>query len=135
MEKQFLNISVKIKSSPEKVWPHLTQPELIKKYFFGTQIETDWKPGSSIYFRGEYQGKIIVFKPNEKITFSYWSSFSGLADLPENYQIVTYQLLENLGETYLTLHQDNIGTVQMKEHSEKNWRGVLDGLKNQVESI
>lgn len=140
MPKYHLSIATPIEAPTTKIWDALTRPDLIKKYFFGTQVDTDWKPGNAIYFRGEWQGKpyedkgqILEFIPHKKISFSYFSGFSGLPDLPENYQTVTYELRTEAGKTLLTLSQDNIATSEMKEHSGKNWRMVLEGLKNLVE--
>ena len=59
-----------IEASPQEVWQALTDPALIGKYMFGTHVETDWKPGSPIVWKGEYEGKryedkgeIIDFDP------------------------------------------------------------------------
>ena len=41
----------------ELVWKALTDPALIGKYMLGAQVETDWKPGSPIVWKGEYEGK------------------------------------------------------------------------------
>jgi uncharacterized protein YndB with AHSA1/START domain len=35
-----------IRTTPEKLWAALTTPEFTKKYWFGMNIETDWKAGS-----------------------------------------------------------------------------------------
>ena len=35
-----------IQTTPEKLWAALTTPEFMKKYWFGMNIETDWKTGS-----------------------------------------------------------------------------------------
>jgi len=35
-----------IRATPEKLWAALTTPEFIKQYWFGVNIETDWKAGS-----------------------------------------------------------------------------------------
>jgi len=35
-----------IRTTPEKLWTALTTTEFIKKYWFGMNIETDWKAGS-----------------------------------------------------------------------------------------
>jgi uncharacterized protein YndB with AHSA1/START domain len=35
-----------IRTTPEKLWAALTTPEFMKKYWFGMNIETDWKAGS-----------------------------------------------------------------------------------------
>jgi uncharacterized protein YndB with AHSA1/START domain len=37
---------VYIRTTPEKLWEALTTPEFMKKYWFGMNIETEWKPGS-----------------------------------------------------------------------------------------
>ena len=35
-----------IRTTPDKLWGALTTPEFMKKYWFGMNIETDWKVGS-----------------------------------------------------------------------------------------
>jgi hypothetical protein len=46
-----------IDASIAKVWEALTSPEKIKQYMFGTDVVSDWKEGSSIRWKGEWQGK------------------------------------------------------------------------------
>jgi uncharacterized protein YndB with AHSA1/START domain len=36
-----------IRTTPEKLWAALTTPEIMKDYWFGAVIESDWKAGSS----------------------------------------------------------------------------------------
>jgi uncharacterized protein YndB with AHSA1/START domain len=131
-------ISAKLNAPVTKVWEHLTKPELVKKYFFGTEVETDWKPGSPIYFRGAWQGKryedkgkILEFTPHHRIAYLYWSSFSGLPDRPENYQTIAFELRSEQDQTVLTVDQNCAD--DKKAHCESNWGMVLDGLKKQVE--
>ncbi len=49
--------SISINASIAKVWDALTNPEVIKQYMFGTEIISDWKEGSPIIWKGEWQGK------------------------------------------------------------------------------
>src|SRR3982750_3806918 len=91
--------SVAIQAPVAKVWEGLTNPELIKKYFFGTDAETDWKKGSPIFFRGVWEGKpyedkgfITDIVPEKFVSYTYWSSFSGAPDIPENYANVRYDV-------------------------------------------
>lgn len=35
-----------IKTTPDKLWHALTDPEVMKRYRFGTHAESDWKAGS-----------------------------------------------------------------------------------------
>lgn len=124
----------------EMVWDALTNPEQIRKYFFGTQAVSDWKKGSPIYFRGEWEGKkyedkgtILNTIPNELFQYSYWSSMSGIEDKPENYVTVTYKLKEAGDQTKVTITQENIPDEKMREHSEQNWNKVLADLKKLLE--
>lgn len=134
------NVSITIYASSAKVWDHLTKPELIKQYFFNTNTRTDWKVGGGITFDGEWDGKkyqdkgtIIDIEQGKIIKYNYWSSISGIEDIPENYLIITYELFAGFNKTILTITQENIPTTEMKNHSEQNWMKVLKELKCQVE--
>src|SRR5216683_1166293 len=49
------NIStVVIKAPVQKVWDALTMPEFVKQWQYGSDLITDWKPGSDIRFRTEW---------------------------------------------------------------------------------
>ena len=48
--------SIVIEAPRTKIWDALTRPELIKQYFFGTNLVTDWTVGSPLFFRGEWSG-------------------------------------------------------------------------------
>jgi uncharacterized protein YndB with AHSA1/START domain len=132
--------SITIDAPKNEVWDALTNPDQIRKYFFGTEAVSDWKKGSPIYFRGEWEGKkyedkgtILETKPGELFKYSYWSSMSGIEDKPENYVVVSYLLSEDQGKTKVTITQENIPDEKMKAHSEENWNKVLGDLKNLLE--
>lgn len=48
--------SISINAAPSKVWDALLDPEAIKQFMFDTDVVTDWKTGSPIVWRGEWQG-------------------------------------------------------------------------------
>ena len=50
-------VETDISASPAQVWSALTDPEQIKKFMFGTDVQTDWQQGSSIVWKGVYEGK------------------------------------------------------------------------------
>jgi len=142
MDNKFIaRASVKINVPAFKVWDALTNPKVIKKYFFGTEAISDWKVGSSLEFKGVWEGKtyldkgiILKSEPEKVFQYSYFSSFSGLKDLPENYQIITYLLSSENNSTNLSVTQENIDKEESKNHSEQNWSGVLNSLKDLLES-
>jgi uncharacterized protein YndB with AHSA1/START domain len=132
--------STTINAPASKVWEAITKPELIKRYLFDTDVVSDWKVGSPIVYKGEWQGKpyedkgqILEFKPGKSLVSTHWSPMSGVPDLPENYHKVSYQLSEKDGKTDVTLLQDNNASEEENAHSEANWKTVLDGLKKLVE--
>jgi uncharacterized protein YndB with AHSA1/START domain len=135
-----LKTSITIQAPIAKVWDALINPEQIKKYFFGTETISDWKVGSSLVFKGVWEGKeyidkgiILELEENKKLKYNYWSSFSGTADIPENYANITYELSEEGGKVVLTVLQDGFKTKEQQEHSEKNWQTVMGSLKALVE--
>jgi uncharacterized protein YndB with AHSA1/START domain len=138
------NISLKTKidinAPAAEVWEALTNPVIIKQYFFGTDLKTDWKEGSPILWSGEWEGKtyedkgkVLEVDPGKYVKYSYWSSMSGTDDKPENYQNVSYTLTEHNGITTLELGQDNIKDEASKQHSEQNWQLVFGKMKELVE--
>lgn len=132
--------STVIDARAAKVWEALTKPELIKQYLFGTEVSSDWKVGSPITYKGEWQGKpfedkgkILEMKPGESLVSTHWSPLSGVPDSPENYHTVAYTLLEKDGKTEVTITQDNNANEEEKSHSEQNWKQVLEGMKKLLE--
>jgi uncharacterized protein YndB with AHSA1/START domain len=139
-EKLVAKSSIPINAPVSKVWAALTKPELIKEYLFGTEVTTDWKVGSSITYRGFWQGKpyedkgIVIQQVPEKLLVStYYSPLSGLPDIPENYKTVSYELTSESSSTRLTITQDNNDSQEDVQHSEQNWNMVLQGIKKLLE--
>ena len=135
-----LKKSISINASTSKVWEALTNPELIKIYFFGTECVSDWKKGSPILFTGIWEGTpyedkgIILDIEKEKfILYNYWSSFSGTEDIPENYAEIKYEISNDNHSTILTITQNGFKTQETLDHSEKNWSSILEGIKKIVE--
>jgi uncharacterized protein YndB with AHSA1/START domain len=142
MEKDLkAKVTVQVNAPTNKVWEALTTPELIKQYFFGTQAESEWKVGSPIYFRGTWEGKeyedkgtILDVQPGKFLRYNYWSSFSGTEDKPENYADITYELIAKQDATELLITQDGLDSEERKDHSEQNWKLVLNNLKQLLEN-
>ena len=129
-----------VNAPASKVWDALTNPSLIKQYLYGTEVTSDWKVGSPITYRGEWEGKsyrdkgeILQIEPDKLLISTFWSSLAGLPDLPENYKTVRYELFPEGDGTKLTITQDNNATQEEADHSAQNWTTVLDKLKELLE--
>ena len=133
-------VATKIAAPADTVWNALVTPETIKQYMFGTTVLSDWRPGGPITWKGEWKGKpyedkgvIQRIEPPRVLEYTHFSPLSGLPDAPDSYHFVTFELTEESDGTRLTLSQDNNATEEARQHSEKNWQMMLDGLKALLE--
>lgn len=133
--------SISIDASADQIWDALINPDKIKLYLYGTHAESTFKVGESITFSGEYdghkyedKGEILIFDPGKMFSYTYLAEFSGLKDLPENYQIVTFTIEPRDHGCQLTVEQRNIHSEEAKSHSEKGWENILEAIKKLVES-
>ena len=138
MAKRFVaEKQITIRASADAVWRALTDPTRVKRYLHGTNMETNWRVGSPITWKGEWKGKpyedkgtVLAVEPKKLLRTTHWSPMGGSEDKPENYHTVTYELAERGGDTILTLKQDNNATQEEADTmAEKNWGPVLEGLK------
>ena len=131
----------KIDAPPAKVWDALVKPELIRQYMFGATVVSDWRVGSPIVWKGEWQGKkyedkgvILEMQPQKRLRYSHYSPLSGLPETPENFHHVTIELAADGRQTAVQLSQDNNPTDEGRKHNEENWKKMLAGLKDVAES-
>ena len=132
--------TISLKASTAQIWDALTNPSIIKKWLYETETITDWKEGSPIRFKGEWEGTAyedkgtVLHVVNEKqMRYTYWSSMSGVEDLPQNYAHVTYDLEKDGDHVLLTITQDNIATEEIKKHTDSTWVQILDNIQEIVE--
>ena len=140
MEKRTVKRSVIINAHAADIWKMITDPELIKQWFFGTNVKTDWKEGSPIIYSGSWKGKeyedkgrILKIEKEKLIEHTHWSSLSGTEDIPENYFDVKYELEEREKDTVLCISQTGQMSEDSYKHSAENWDMVLQQLKTLVE--
>ncbi len=133
--------TIMVNADTSKVWNALTDPEIIKEYLFGTETVTDWKVGSEIIFQGEYgehkyrdHGMILENVIHERISYTYWTGFSGLEDEPENYSLITY-LLKPVSNnvTELSWIQKGYATEEGYNHSKEGMQAFLEQIKGIME--
>lgn len=142
MDKKLIaKASTTVQAPVAKVWDALVTPATIKKYMFGSDVASDFKKGSPITFKGEWQGRkyedkgvILDVQPKKKLAYSHFSPLTGKPDKPENYHNVTIELADKGKQTEVTLTQDNNEDEKDRDHSQKNWEMMLSGLKKVLES-
>lgn len=134
-----------IAASPDEVYDALTDPKRLGQAFFGAQVKSDFKVGSPVEMKGEFDGKPYEDKgevkeavPGERLSFSHFSGASGQPDSPENYHLVTFDLKPAGEATSVTITQSNLtggvreSDAKMRDQYEKTWTSVLQGLAKTV---
>jgi uncharacterized protein YndB with AHSA1/START domain len=142
MEKNRVKKVITIHAPASEVWKALTDKELVKKYFFGTNVESDWKTGSRITYSGVWKGKkyeeegeILDIEENMLLRHTFPKSMAGGQGQRPAYYTVSYELKPvNAEETELSVTQDGSLSESSAEQSGENWEQVLNGLKEVVET-
>jgi uncharacterized protein YndB with AHSA1/START domain len=149
MDKLIVKNSIEINAPASSVWDALTNPEQTKKYMFGCETVSDWKPGSDLLWKGTYEGKEMVFvkgkivdiQPGKFLAYTTIDPNSTIEDAPENYLTVTYELSRVNDQTLLTVTQGDYSKVadgekRYKEASNngEGWNPILVEIKKLVEA-
>lgn len=143
----FISSEIFIDAPAIVVWQMLTHPQQTKKYMFGCEAVTDWKPGSPLEWIGHYEGEDIVFVkgkvvdiiPCKKLSYTTIDPQGGMKDIPENYLTVTYELQEEGGLTHLRISQGDYSLVADGEKRYNDsvagggWTTILGQIKKLVE--
>lgn len=132
--------SILIDAKPGDVWKALTSPEAAREYMFGATVETDWREGHPIVWKGEWKGRpyedhgvLLHVSPPRALQYSHVSPSAGKPDTLEQQHTVTIELAEKQKGTLVSLSQDNNPTAEACAESAKQWDSMLVGLKRVVE--
>ncbi len=127
-----------IRTTPEKLWQALTDAAITKKYFFGEEIRSDWKPGSEWHSIGpargrDVEGKVLECDPGRRLVITWRILYA--PELSNELSRVTY-LIEQRGELCkLSVTHDLADAPKTAGHVGKDgWQFVLSSLKSFLET-
>ena len=147
MEKLFVEKSIKINAPASRVWDALTRPEFTDQWaleFSGGaefHIESDWKLGSPVLWKGQdgsmiVQGNVTALEPNKFLRFTVFDVRGEKPPVTEE-DGITYELTEQNGETMLRLSQGDFSVMAEGEKyhrlSAEVWDRVLPKVKELAE--
>ena len=139
MEKVF---EIYIKTTPERLWQALTDPEMRRKYTFGVGVYSDWKPGSPYEGRTTdmtispdmtiLEGENLEVEPPRRLVQSFRALWSDDVKR-EGTSRVTWEI-EPIGDSCrLTVVHDELREGANPELY-GGWPMVLSGLKTLLET-
>jgi uncharacterized protein YndB with AHSA1/START domain/DNA-binding transcriptional ArsR family regulator len=135
MEKVF---EIYIRTTPERLWEAITDPEVRSKYQFGVRVASDWKPGSGIELTHANapgplgEGEVLEADPPRRLVHSMVALWSDDAKA-EGTSRVTWEI-EPVGDSCrLTLTHDEL-REGASEEIYGGWPMILSGLKTWLET-
>ena len=128
-----------IRTTPEQLWAALTTPEFMKKYWFGMNIETDWKAGSpwKLVFpdgRVADTGEIIEIEKPKRLVLLWRNEFR--SELHEEGFARCVIEIEPAGEVVkLTItHEIDRSSSKLIDAVSIGWPKILASLKTLLET-
>lgn len=132
-----------VATTPDKLWEALTSGDLTKQYWFGRNVQSDWKVGSAITFsdeNGTPTDKGIILKSDPHRLLSYTFQYLEDPTVRERPSRVTFELKPMDGTVRLTLrHEDLLPTDFFDAETgfrgiNNGWPAILSNLKSLLET-
>jgi uncharacterized protein YndB with AHSA1/START domain len=137
MTKPELIYTTYIRTTPEKLWNAITNPEFVRQYWGGNENVSDWKPGSEwVHVSGDEErivrvvGKVVESVPPKRLVLT-WADPANKADVSR----VTFEI-EPVDDTVRldVIHGDFTPGSDMVNRVSGGWPRVLSSLKSFLET-
>jgi uncharacterized protein YndB with AHSA1/START domain len=128
-----------IRTTPEKLWQALIDPEFTRRYWCDTRQESQWKPGASWRIlipdgRVADGGEVVEFEPHRKLVLKWRNEFRPELRA-EGYSRCTYEL-EQQGDTVklTVIHEIDKPESKFIQAVSGGWPLILASLKSLLET-
>ena len=126
-----------IRTTPERLWEAITDPQLRQRYSFGLEVHSDWQAGSEYELSNPQAGKMAIgenleVEPPRRLVQSFTALWSEDVQR-EGASRVTWEI-EPVGDSCrLTVTHDQL---RADAHGEiyGGWPQILSGLKTLLET-
>ncbi len=134
---EFVYVSY-IETTAERLWEALTSSEFSKRYWFNTELKSDWKVGSpfALVMDGTTTdvGEILEVDPPRRLSYTFHHVLSDAAR-KERPTRVTFNLEPHGKLVKLTLtHEDFEEGSKLLHGISRGWPAILSSLKTLLES-
>ena len=135
MEKVF---EIYIRTTPERLWEAITDPDTRRRFHFGNRVESDWTPGSPYAVTHPHaegpliEGENLEVDPPRRLVQS-WHALWGEEAASAGTSRVTWEI-EPVGDSCrLTVVHDQL-PEDAREELYGGWPMILSGLKTWLET-
>ena len=134
---EFIYVSY-IETTPEELWNALTDSAFTKRYWFDTEVRSDWKVGSPFALvtdgKTSDTGEILAADPPRLLSYTFKHElFEEMRDEPATKVVFTIEPHGKIVKLTVT-HEGFIAGSKLLEAVSKGWPAILSGLKSLLET-
>jgi uncharacterized protein YndB with AHSA1/START domain len=128
-----------IRTTPKKLWQALTDPKFLRRYFYETTHESEWKPGSPWTMKDPSgrvldAGEVLEAEPNRKLVLK-WRHELDSKIRAEGFSRMTYEIEKSGSSVKLTVtHEMNRANSKLIDSVSEGWPPILSSLKSLLET-
>jgi uncharacterized protein YndB with AHSA1/START domain len=128
-----------IRTTPEKLWQALIEPEFTRQFWYDTWQDCQWKPGASWRImipdgRVANSGEVLEIDPPRRLVLSWRKEL--LPELRvEGYSRLTYEIEKQADSVKLTItHESDTPGSKLIKAVSNGWPIILASLKSLLET-
>ena len=127
-----------IRTTPERLWEAITDPDIRSKYTFGARVESDWTVGSRLFMGATNasgplgEGEVLEVDPPRRLVHTMLALWSDEVKA-EGASKVTWEITPVGDSCHLTVTHDEIREGANPEIY-GGWPMILSGLKTWLET-
>jgi uncharacterized protein YndB with AHSA1/START domain len=127
-----------IETTPEKLWEALTSSEFTRRYWFDTEVRSDWKVGSplALVMSGQTTdvGEILEADRPRRLSYTFRHILDDeMSKEPASKVVFRIEPHGKLVKLILT-HEGFVGGSKLLDGISKGWPAILSSLKSLLES-
>lgn len=119
-------LSIRIEASPAAAWAALTDPEILRRWYFDTAVRTTWEVGSPIEFVGDdgevaITGVVLAYDPPRSYSHTFVATWG-----PEP---------DDQGSLTWTVEPDGDGCRVTQVHAGGHGEETADGSRQLLDAL
>jgi uncharacterized protein YndB with AHSA1/START domain len=127
-----------IETTPEKLWEALTSSEFSRKYWMGTELQSDWTVGSpfALVNNGTTSdvGEVLEFDRPRRLSYTFRHVlYDDMRNEEPSKVVFTLEPHGHLVKLTLT-HEGFTGANKLLDGISKGWPAILSSLKSLLET-